>query len=62
MSKRGVPKLGTTSARGDHLVHVKVSSGAQLWSCAGQPTQAKAGLPACNTERARLLHSLVLKA
>ncbi|KAL4433639.1 hypothetical protein ABPG75_000080 [Micractinium tetrahymenae] len=24
MSKRGVPKLGTANARGDHLVHVKV--------------------------------------
>lgn len=24
MSKRGVPKLGASSARGDHLVHVKV--------------------------------------
>lgn len=24
MSKRGVPKLGATTARGDHLVHVKV--------------------------------------
>lgn len=25
MSKRGVPKLGASAARGDHLVHVKVS-------------------------------------
>lgn len=25
MSKRGVPKLGSPSARGDHLVHVKVT-------------------------------------
>jgi molecular chaperone DnaJ len=24
MSKRGVPKLGASTARGDHLVHVKV--------------------------------------
>lgn len=26
MSKRGVPKLGTANARGDHLVHVKASA------------------------------------
>jgi len=25
MSKRGVPKLGASAARGDHLVHVKVN-------------------------------------
>ncbi len=24
MQKRGVPKLGSTSSRGDHMVHVKV--------------------------------------
>jgi molecular chaperone DnaJ len=24
MSKRGVPKLGASTARGDHLVHIKV--------------------------------------
>ena len=29
MAKRGVPKLGASSARGDHLVHVKV--GGLLW-------------------------------
>ena len=59
MSKRGVPKLGTTNARGDHLVHVKVSPGAQLWSCAGQPSRAGSG---CLTKRALRLQSLVLKA
>jgi hypothetical protein len=45
MSKRGVPKLGSSNVRGDHLVHVKVR-------CAGLRCAEKSFI-AC------LLHRLV---
>ncbi len=48
MSKRGVPKLGS-SARGDHLVHVKVGARRPGWSCGewGSCSGCDFVLPAC---------------
>lgn len=54
MSKRGVPKLGQSGARGDHLVHVKVRGG--LAACAWGLPAGVSALWAAARARALGLH------